>query len=866
MANTPIETLQIKITTDASETIKKFQDLTASLNAIKSVGKARIQLAGITENKATNIRNFADAIRSLNTELEKLMNLSKITMSLNGIKNTRSLAQRLSGTTETQQQGGGLEDVETSDRIKDVGDSFQKTGDDAKNATSKVRAFFDSLKQGSVQAPKLVEKLKNLFSSLKRIAMYRLFRTAIKAITTSFAEGIKEVYLYSQTINGTFKQSMDTLATSAEYLKASLGAMVAPLINLIAPFIDQFVDRLVDGLNLINEVLARINGQETFTRAIKTAKEWTGAANSATDANNKLKQSFLGIDEINTLKEVNSGGSSSSDIGYDFEEVMVDKLKTDAIIEQLNNVLQLALGIGGAILAWDATKFLGQLGTVGTKLSGVVDIAIGEVLVAHGAYSAGQNGFDWGNILEMALGGGVAAVGGYILFGTTGAILTIPLTIAIGAISFYEGFKQGMLENDELYQKVHALKEEMEAKLAESLVFKATVEMRIENAQERLATISSDAQHAKNLIDKLFEIDSNENLTLTQMQAIKSIAEELNGYGVVIDIDPDGHVVQTKQNLYDSVDKLKEMYELQAYGEEYVQALKDLDDATRNHQKSLEDAVEARNNLKEAIITLNAYAWTPENKQLLLNAYYAAKNTGNYDKLESMMSVLYSTIDETTFRFSEEGIAMQNAVQITKDAIQADKDATEQTNNYANAIDTATENVKWFEEKLGITTTTVDDLTDSIKDANNTPLAPKVDTTPIDNFVSKLKDAKGLIAEIDTDSASSSMRLVGSSNLKRQGLAYASGGFPDEGQVFLARESGPEMVGTIGGHTAVANNDQIVEGIASANEGVVSALYAIASQIITAVNSKNLNVNIDSRKISSAQNATNRMYGVAQNV
>lgn len=42
---------------------------------------------------------------------------------------------------------------------------------------------------------------------------------------------------------------------------------------------------------------------------------------------------------------------------------------------------------------------------------------------------------------------------------------------------------------------------------------------------------------------------------------------------------------------------------------------------------------------------------------------------------------------------------------------------------------------------------------------------------------------------------------------------YASGGFPDQGQLFLARESGPEMVGTIGGKSAVANNSQITSAI-----------------------------------------------------
>lgn len=51
----------------------------------------------------------------------------------------------------------------------------------------------------------------------------------------------------------------------------------------------------------------------------------------------------------------------------------------------------------------------------------------------------------------------------------------------------------------------------------------------------------------------------------------------------------------------------------------------------------------------------------------------------------------------------------------------------------------------------------------------------------------------------------------------------ADGGFPTQGQLFIAREAGPELVGTIGGRTAVANNRQITEGIASAVYRAISA-------------------------------------------
>ena len=52
---------------------------------------------------------------------------------------------------------------------------------------------------------------------------------------------------------------------------------------------------------------------------------------------------------------------------------------------------------------------------------------------------------------------------------------------------------------------------------------------------------------------------------------------------------------------------------------------------------------------------------------------------------------------------------------------------------------------------------------------------------------------------------------------------YAQGGFPHPGQLFMAREAGPEMVGSVGGRTAVANNDQIVEAVSS---GVYNAVKA----------------------------------------
>lgn len=67
---------------------------------------------------------------------------------------------------------------------------------------------------------------------------------------------------------------------------------------------------------------------------------------------------------------------------------------------------------------------------------------------------------------------------------------------------------------------------------------------------------------------------------------------------------------------------------------------------------------------------------------------------------------------------------------------------------------------------------------------------------------------------------------------------YANGGFPNKGQLFVANEVAPEMVGTMDGRTAVANQQEITAGIANA---VYPAVY---NAVVAAMSEANNNVNI----------------------
>ena len=77
---------------------------------------------------------------------------------------------------------------------------------------------------------------------------------------------------------------------------------------------------------------------------------------------------------------------------------------------------------------------------------------------------------------------------------------------------------------------------------------------------------------------------------------------------------------------------------------------------------------------------------------------------------------------------------------------------------------------------------------------------------------------------------------------------YAQGGFPTTGQMFIANEAGPELVGSINGRTAVANNDQIV---AAVSQGVYSAVVA-AMSAGTQNGEQAINIYLDGKQITAA--------------
>ena len=208
----------------------------------------------------------------------------------------------------------------------------------------------------------LKKRFDHLLTSLGRIAMYRAVRFILSSITKALRDGINNLYEYSKAMGGEFAQSMNSLATNALYLKNSFGAMASPLINSLAPAINYITGKIVNLLNLINQLIARLSGKGVYTAAKNTATAYKGVGDAASGAAKKLKSYTSGLDELNIISDDSGGGGGGGgglNYGDMFEEVPIE-----------SGISEFADRIKQAFMASD-WKSLGTI--VGEKVNEVVN-------------------------------------------------------------------------------------------------------------------------------------------------------------------------------------------------------------------------------------------------------------------------------------------------------------------------------------------------------------------------------------------------------------------------------------------------------------------------------------------------------------
>ena len=288
-----------------------------------------------------------------------------------GLKRISSACDDLRGAAKGASAGAS----DLSGAVSDMGNASKAAGESAEKAGEAAKKSGKDMHEAGNNAKKGTSGITNFWNALKRVAFYRVVRSILKEIAAGFKEGITNLYQWSSAVNGHFAASMNRLATSSQYLKNSLGAMVSPLIEMWVPIIDTVVDKIVVALNYVNQFFAALSGKTTYTAAKKVAAVWDDSSSkmkkTAKSVADDIKRTILGFDEINKLvkPDSSSGGSGSSsgsktpNYGSMFEERPIEGVlgKLANITKDWPDWLKALLGIGVPIAAGMLLKNLPNL-------------------------------------------------------------------------------------------------------------------------------------------------------------------------------------------------------------------------------------------------------------------------------------------------------------------------------------------------------------------------------------------------------------------------------------------------------------------------------------------------------------------------
>ena len=205
--------------------------------------------------------------------------------------------------------------------LQKLADTFAKVKSAGKNlGLSNAKSELKSL--GSTAA-RTASTLSKLGAAFKRIVFYRGIRSAIKAITDGFKEGLKNAYEFSRATgdHSGLAAALDTLATKSLTMKNQLGAAFGGLLTTITPIVVQIIGLVTKLAEAISRLFAMLGGNSTYLRAKDVWTEWGEAAAGAGGEAKKALEYLAPFDELNVLPDPKSGGGggAAANIGDMFD-------------------------------------------------------------------------------------------------------------------------------------------------------------------------------------------------------------------------------------------------------------------------------------------------------------------------------------------------------------------------------------------------------------------------------------------------------------------------------------------------------------------------------------------------------------------
>lgn len=337
---------------EGSEEIRNFNDLMRRFGGTaQSAGNAINDFEGSMDS--AKINTYEAQIKRLKNELADLANqgytqhdpeydaiareLQEVTYAKrNYEKELRSsIKAENDSNASTKNTAGGFKTLKGV--LADVSKIFSTIGNGAKKAAKGIKFFVNgcrTLVKGLAAPIATLKKFKNALLGVQKqsgrkfgvpqmIGMSILYSTVfgmISGIKQAIADGTNNLVQYSSEYN----KSISSIVSALLYLKNAWAAAFAPIVNVVGPYIQSFINMIASALNAVGKFMAALTGKGFVVQAKKVFQDYgasldktSGGLDDANKSAKELQRTILGFDELNVLNAPNNDSGNSGSGGGD---------------------------------------------------------------------------------------------------------------------------------------------------------------------------------------------------------------------------------------------------------------------------------------------------------------------------------------------------------------------------------------------------------------------------------------------------------------------------------------------------------------------------------------------------------------------
>lgn len=673
-------------------------------------------------------------------------------------------------------------------------------------------------------------------ASLQQYALSKNIEKSVSKMSQAEKSLLRYNYIMEQStiIQGDMARTIVTPANALrilnaqlEQMKRALGNIVSVLVAKFIPYVQYMVKVITDAANAIaaffNFELPKIDYPTWGSSFADEFEEAEDSASGVAGAVKKIKKQLMGFDELNILASPDSGGAGGASsaplpdisdtlepLGYNFLEGL-ETANFEEIKKTMADVWDAISSIGTFIAGWKLGDWIFGLtskikdmdwswGNIKNNLKalwpvfksvlGVASLIAGVFITLQASIEGfTEGGIDWDGLLQQVVGNGLAIGGGFLINPLLGGIASI----VVGIIDLVGSLKSAIVDGNEAWSNTLSIVLGISAIFGGlSVILGSWIPVAIGGV---IATIAVLAIYIDDIWAFIKKIPG----------WISELFEPIAQWMWEHVLNP---IIEFFTPVWESI------VELYQYAKEKYLEIKDGVIAAAMSiiwkvQEIWYKIEEIYNALKKAFLE---YLWNPMVEKV--TGFYDEKVAPIVKKVKEAMSELWKAAKEKFLdKWAERWEDFKRGMTVLRDA--------------AIVIFKA------------IGTTIVDFISTMFKGSINVVLWLLENS--INKFIGLLNGAINLINKIPGVNISH----VGELYIPR----LAEGGYVSEGQMFIAREAGPEMVGQIGRKNAVANNDQIVEGIAAGVYRAMMMANSSGSKAVTVNATIELDGDVVGRKV-----------------